>query len=225
VPSQCKKRKMKKIILAFSLNIIALALSGQQNPVQNLQANWWYVNPHNCFTLSWDPPTTSITDTLIGYNVYRNDSLYAFTTNTNIHCVPCIGDTTSTYCSFMSYQSSFYTHVTAIYNTSHIESTYNDSAYFIGALATGIQKDIDENKLEIIPNPFSSSTTIRSTKNFNNAVLTIFNSYGQQVQKLSDISGQTITLLRDNLQEGIYFLQLTQPDKKSTTVKLIITDN
>jgi len=52
----------------------------------------------------------------------------------------------------------------------------------------------------------------------------VYNSYGQTVKQIKNISGQTFTLHRDNLQSGLYFLQLTQVNKIIATEKLVITD-
>jgi hypothetical protein len=48
--------------------------------------------------------------------------------------------------------------------------------------------------------------------------------YGQTVKQIKNISGETITLYRDNLPIGLYFIQLTQ-DNKTYTDKLVIADN
>jgi len=74
------------------------------------------------------------------------------------------------------------------------------------------------------PNPFSSETTIKTNRNLNGADLTIYNTFGQEVKSIKNISGQTIKLHRDNLPGGIYFIQLTQESKTIATGKLIITD-
>ncbi len=76
----------------------------------------------------------------------------------------------------------------------------------------------------ISPNPFSFSTTIQTDKILNNATLTVYNIFGQQVKQLANLSGQTITLYRDNLSSGVYFIQLTQENKIEMTNKLVVTD-
>lgn len=91
------------------------------------------------------------------------------------------------------------------------------------SVSNGIEENSLQNNLSIYPNPFSSQTTLQ-TDNFFNATLTVYNSFGQQVKQIKNISGQTITLNRDNLPSGIYFIQLTQDSKVITTAKLIITD-
>ena len=80
------------------------------------------------------------------------------------------------------------------------------------------------NDIAIFPNPFSSTTTLKTTNNFRNATLTVYNSYGQAVKQIKNISGKTVTLHRDNLPSGLYFLQLTENNKVIATSKLIIAD-
>jgi len=80
-------------------------------------------------------------------------------------------------------------------------------------------------QLIIYPNPFSSQMTVQSNQVLKAATLTIYNTFGQQVKQIKNISGQSITLHRDNLPSGIFFLQLTQDNEILTTDKIIITDN
>ena len=78
--------------------------------------------------------------------------------------------------------------------------------------------------LYVCPNPFSTYTTLETDKIFKDATLTVYNSFGQCVKQIKNISGQTITLHRDNLPSGQYFIQLTQDSKVVAVNKLIITD-
>ncbi|HXB42362.1 MAG TPA: T9SS type A sorting domain-containing protein [Bacteroidia bacterium] len=78
---------------------------------------------------------------------------------------------------------------------------------------------------KIFPNPFSSKTILQMDKNLKDATLTLYNSFGQQVKQIKNISGQTIIVQRDNLSCGLYFLQLTQDNTILTTDKLVIVDN
>ena len=79
-------------------------------------------------------------------------------------------------------------------------------------------------RISIFPNPFSTQTTLQTNMIFKNATLTVYNSYGQIVKQIEYISGQTVSLHRDNLPMGLYFIHLTQENKTITTDKLIITD-
>ncbi len=82
----------------------------------------------------------------------------------------------------------------------------------------------NESVVSVFPNPFSTQTTLQTDNHFKNANLTVYNSYGQQVKQIKNISGQTLTLNRDNLTSGLYFLRLTQDNKIISTEKLVITD-
>ncbi|MFN3840417.1 MAG: T9SS type A sorting domain-containing protein [Cyclobacteriaceae bacterium] len=81
-----------------------------------------------------------------------------------------------------------------------------------------------ENNLTIFPNPFSTQTTLQTDNIFTNATLTVFNSLGQAVRQIHNLSGQKIIFHRDNLTSGLYFIWLTEGNKVITTNKLVITD-
>lgn len=80
------------------------------------------------------------------------------------------------------------------------------------------------NNIKIIPNPFSKLTTLQTDYIFKDAILTVYNSFGQTVKQLNNITGQTIILHRDNLPSGLYFVRLTEENKTIAVDKLIITD-
>ncbi len=91
--------------------------------------------------------------------------------------------------------------------------------------SVNINKSTENNiALNIFPNPFSSQATLQLDKYFKDATLTVSNLYGQIVKQINHISGQTVTLHRDNLPNGLYFIRLTEGNKTSTVDKLIITD-
>ena len=79
-------------------------------------------------------------------------------------------------------------------------------------------------EIKIFPNPFSTLTTLQSENTFKDATLTVCNLYGQEVKSLKNLSGQTIILNRDNLPQGLYFIQLTENNKTISVEKLVITD-
>ncbi len=91
-------------------------------------------------------------------------------------------------------------------------------------LITGISEVKETNSISVYPNPFSSQTTLQTDKLLKSATLTVYNLYGQTVKQMNNLSGQTITLQRDNLPSGLYFVRLTQDNKIITEDKLVITD-
>ena len=102
-------------------------------------------------------------------------------------------------------------------------STPNDCIQS-GQSSAGINENADEKFLSIFPNPFISSSTIQTKGNLKNASLTIYNSNGQTLKQIKNISGQTVSLTRDNLPSGLYFMKLTEENKIIALEKLIITD-
>ena len=56
------------------------------------------------------------------------------------------------------------------------------------------------------------------------ASILVYNSFGQKVKEIINVSGQTITLNRENLSSGVYFIRLIQDNKIIATDKLVITD-
>jgi len=88
----------------------------------------------------------------------------------------------------------------------------------------GISSITRSYKISIYPNPFSSQTFLRTDTPLHNATLMIENVFGQVVKEIKNISGQTVTLHRDNLPSGLYFIRLTEENKTIAADKLIITD-
>ncbi|MFA5195647.1 MAG: T9SS type A sorting domain-containing protein [Bacteroidales bacterium] len=80
------------------------------------------------------------------------------------------------------------------------------------------------NSISIYPNPFSTQSILHSDNPLKSAILTVYNVYGQAVKTIENINGQSVTISRDYLQKGIYFLQLIQEKKIIATEKLIFSD-
>ena len=91
---------------------------------------------------------------------------------------------------------------------------------------TGISLINQSSKISIslYPNPFSSTTTLQTDNFLKDATLIFYNTFGQQVKQIKNISGQTVALFRDNLPSGLYFIRLTQDNKVIASDKLVITD-
>lgn len=88
-------------------------------------------------------------------------------------------------------------------------------------MISGINEIDNEKSITINPNPFSFETVLKTKNGFKNISLSIYNSFGQQVKQINNISEPTISLQRDNLPSGIYFIQLADENNVITTEKLI----
>jgi agmatine deiminase len=80
------------------------------------------------------------------------------------------------------------------------------------------------NMIQVFPNPFSSQTTLQIDVPLHNATVILENCFGQTAIQIKNISVQTVTLSRDNLPSGLYFVRLTQDNKVIATTKLVIMD-
>lgn len=78
--------------------------------------------------------------------------------------------------------------------------------------------------IKMYPNPFNTSVTIETSAILDNATLTVYNIYGQEVKQINNLTGHIIAFNRGNLTSGLYFIQLNQDNKILTTNKLVIAN-
>jgi hypothetical protein len=76
---------------------------------------------------------------------------------------------------------------------------------------------------KVYPNPFSSSTTVAFGQALTNTDIHLFDVYGQEVRRISNFSGTKLSLQKENLNAGIYFLQIKN-EQHSQKIKLIIAE-
>lgn len=214
--------KISRAILMFFLLSVSLTGYSQLNPIRNLNWQQWYDYPNNFYRLKWSPPETSITDTLVGYNIYRDNMLYRFYSDTIAqHVFP--EDTSFGGEGFVStFGGAFYIHVTAVYGFNHLESIYDHTELCFGA-AIGLSEIQTENA-RISPNPMNSHTTLFVDKIMQNATITVYNAFGQQVKQKNNVFGQSVTLFRDDLPNGLYWVTLTQDQRIIAKEKLVIME-
>lgn len=99
-----------------------------------------------------------------------------------------------------------------------------DGCIYAGQIISGIPENTRETGYSISPNPWTSSATLQTTGHFNNTALTIFNSYGQKAGQVYGISGQTAVIQRNDLPAGLYFIRLTEDNRPTVTLKILISD-
>lgn len=112
-----------------------------------------------------------------------------------------------------------------IYSFTDVNSCSDaDTASIVVLPCLGFDDESLSGLMTSYPNPFSVQTIINTTEILNNATLSVSNCFGQLVKQLNNLSGQTIILNRDNLPNGVYFLQLHQNNKLVQSGKIIIAD-
>ena len=81
-----------------------------------------------------------------------------------------------------------------------------------------------EKGLYIFPNPITLTAIVILKQNVNHAIAKIYNSMGQQVNEISNISGNSFSLSRENLKAGFYFIKLIENNKIIATEKFMLSD-
>ena len=185
---------------------------GQLNPVRNLTWLHWYDYPDNFYSLSWEVPLPSSSDTLAGYNVYRDDSLWRFQTATNLFCIAYNCQDPG----FLLFYP-FWIKVTAVYNSNKMESELNDSVFDQG-FAIGIREKAN-NMVSLLANPVNHGEMIKFTisKALSNGNAILFNSLGIKVRETGNLS-QPATVVMDSrgLPPGLYYLTIKNRDTRAT---------
>jgi pimeloyl-ACP methyl ester carboxylesterase len=78
-------------------------------------------------------------------------------------------------------------------------------------------------EISIFPNPIVNEATIITIQNFNNSILCIYNSLGQQVWQTCNVSEKEIKLQTSNWPAGFYLLRVTNNNYLIDNVKFIIS--
>ncbi len=170
---------MKTITSTIGLFLLfTLQATGQINPVLNLTWEQTYVSPYNYFELAWDEPE-SPHDELIGYNVYREDELYRFQTETSLYNGPQGSNCDVDFLLYGNMQG-FYAHVTAVYNPGPVESEYTQTVWVDGA-AIGIKEHTAQEAI-LYPNPSRGILNVRlNTPLAAPLEMTVFDVLGKKV--------------------------------------------
>ncbi|GGD30633.1 T9SS type A sorting domain-containing protein [Flavobacterium orientale] len=85
-------------------------------------------------------------------------------------------------------------------------------------------EDFWKDDITISPNPFKEQVVISSSSGFINASYCLYNSLGQIVKESPRNSDDVIAISRDNLEAGVYYLQITQDGKKCKVAKICIAN-
>lgn len=90
-----------------------------------------------------------------------------------------------------------------------------------GSARSGIN-ELVHHSFNIYPNPFKDKTTFHTDDHLSNATLTVVNYLGQPIKQINHISGQNVTISREELVSGLYFVRLTEANKLVAQAKLLI---
>jgi hypothetical protein len=98
-----------------------------------------------------------------------------------------------------------------------------DTAYWNPreAILTEIGQSYYNNKIDcsVYPNPFTDYTTVKLSDDVNTLKIEIIDMYGRTVRTYDDFNSNSVTIHRENLPSGIYFIRIYSDD---TYVKKVI---
>ena len=100
-----------------------------------------------------------------------------------------------------------------------VDQIFTSAGYWGGCGATN-DNDHEKN-ITVFPNPVSYDATIRFNEFIENATLSLVNSYGRQVMSTT-FSGTETRIYKNNLEPGLYFLQITKHGKLVGTKRIVI---
>lgn len=89
---------------------------------------------------------------------------------------------------------------------------------------SGVDEIFKGNHISVFPNPFNSQTTLQTDLPLNNATLRLYNTLGQQIKQINNITGPSVTSQRGNLPGGMYYFRFIQENLTIATGKLVITN-
>lgn len=142
-----------------------------------------------------------------------------------------IGAANSDYIEEMASDNLGNLYVTGFFNSSalafgdySIYTSNSDWDFFIAKLGDGVNfiDNTSADSMNIFPNPFSEHCTIQFSKPLSNGSVILENTLGQRVLELNNINGSSISLGRNDLQSGTYFMRFLESEKMVGNGKLVM---
>lgn len=87
------------------------------------------------------------------------------------------------------------------------------------------EPEFSNSSIVIYPNPFNEKVTLKFEKTLKNGAISIWSQVGQLLFVQSNIEGNSIELIRNNLPNGIFILELKEANELIWTGKVVIQDN
>jgi hypothetical protein len=96
-----------------------------------------------------------------------------------------------------------------------------DTISFNVLTSVGINEKKNDLSLSVFPNPFNTEATLVLSASVQSGNIRIFDILGKQVRNFS-FSGNEIILKKEDLENGIYFIQVTSEEKLVISERIII---
>jgi hypothetical protein len=103
-------------------------------------------------------------------------------------------------------------------------TTYYPSGGPACNIVFGIDNPVNKLQSGPYPNPFTTYSTVKFNVKTDQAVMNVFNSFGQKVNSVGPFSSDQLLISRGNLSSGVYFYEVLQDNEKVSDGKLIIIE-
>ncbi len=100
------------------------------------------------------------------------------------------------------------------------QNSYFSSCYIS---TVGLTKDISIENIALSPNPFTTAAILKVPFYLTNCKLSIYSVSGKLLRTYPNLSGKEFLIERNDLNPGLYFLQLTESNNTKRICKMIIS--
>ncbi len=101
-------------------------------------------------------------------------------------------------------------------------SNYYSDWWEFSCSGVGINEIVDANSISISPNPFSIQTNLQFENQLKDACIKLYDIHGKIMREINHVNGKSLSIDRENLIEGIYFIRIHQENEISLTVKIVV---
>ena len=92
----------------------------------------------------------------------------------------------------------------------------------IDETTVGVQELEPNLTLNLFPNPFSTSSTLRLSTTIQNGKLSIYDVLGKEVKQIKNLNGKEIIIQKENLKTGMYFFRIEDKNGIVGNGKMVI---
>jgi hypothetical protein len=199
--------------IAFDINYDAsLVESGTES--LTYPASWLGTPATNAITITKIDPLAAIAHGGITRNDHINVNGYGKIADFRFKANTAITSTSVLHLSVINYAANDSVGAPVLFNT------INDSIT-INAIGTGITGESSFSGFNIYPNPFTSQTTISFTENQKNTTIRIMDVVGKEIKTIN-FSGKQLIIEKGEMSKGIYFVEVTDENKKVVNKKIVL---
>lgn len=91
-------------------------------------------------------------------------------------------------------------------------------------ICSGVEDHLTNTQFSVYPNPFNSGAILHADPPLESGTVCIYDVFGRVLRYIDGISGTNISISREDLPGGLYFLTVTDQRNLSKVIKILIKD-